>query len=143
MFELWTIIRIVFSIIFTFFTIYINEFITEISEKKCEFAKSLYISNGKLITSLLMILGISNIFLPINKFFASIPVIGSSYVLIFVVILFTELFILKRIASNLNDTENTKCRSKTYKSLTVFIEERSILECFFATIIISIIFFYL
>jgi hypothetical protein len=143
MFELWTIIRIVFSMIFTVFTIYINQFITEISEKNCDFAKSLYISNCKLITSLLMIIGIINIFVPINKFFASIPVIGSSYVLVFVVILFVELFILKRIASNLNDSENRKCRSKTYKSLTDFIEERSIVECFFATIIISIIFFYL
>ncbi len=143
MIEKWTILRIVFSLIITLVSIYITQFISAVGEKKCEFAKSLYVSNGKLISSLLMVIGVINIFMPINKFLSNIPILGSSYVLLFIVMLFTLLFILKRIVSNINEPENKKCNVKNYKSLMEFIDDRSITECMFYTFIISIIFFYL
>jgi hypothetical protein len=143
MFEWWTILRIVFSLIFTFICLYITKFINAIEAKKCPLSKSLYISNGKLCSSLLMLIGAINIFMPINKFVANIPVIGSSYVLLFILILFIKLFILKRIVSNLSESENKKCNVKTYKSLIYFINERSIQEMIYFTLIISIIFFYI
>ena len=93
-----------------------------------------------------MIVGGINIFMPINKFISNIPVLGSSYILLFIAALFTNFFIIKRIVSNINNPENKKCRNKTYKSykfLTDFIDTRSISECFYYTFIISILFFYL
>lgn len=143
MFEWWTILRIIFSLIFTLLSLYITQFINAIEEKKCPLSKSLYISNGKLCSTLLMLIGAINIFVPINKFVANIPVIGSSYVLLFILILFMTLFILKRIVGNLAESENKKCNVKTYKSLIYFINDRSMSEMIYFTLLISIIFFYI
>ena len=143
MFSLLTLLRICFSSAFTLIFIYISQFITEISNKKCPLSSSLYISNGKLLSSLLIIVGIINIVLPINKFVATIPVLGSSYVFLFIIILLILLIILKRIILNLKEDENKKCKLQNYKVLKKFINDRSINEIFIITIIISIIFFYL
>ena len=140
MFEFFTIIRILFSILFSLTYLYVSQFISEIGKKKCPLASSLYISNGKLLSSLLMLFGFINAFIPINKIIYNIPVIGSSYVLIFVGVLFGILFIIKRIADNLNEPENKKCKKKEYKFLIDFINNRSINECFLFTIIISIVY---
>ena len=143
MFEYLTLLRIVFSLSFGFIFLYVTQFITKVEKSKCPLSNSLYISNGKLLSSLLMLFGFINTFIPINKIIYNIPVIGSSYVLIFVGILFGILFIIKRIADNLNEDENKKCKKKEYKYLIDFINNRSINECFIFTIITSIVFFYL
>lgn len=139
----WTILRIIFSLAITMCSMYITQYITAIGDKKCELAKSLYISNGKLLSSLLMVISVVNIFMPVNKFLSNIPIIGSSYVFLFIVLLFMLLFILKRIVINLNEPENKKCKFKDYKSLTNFIDDLSYMQCCYITIIISIVFFYL
>jgi len=93
-----------------------------------------------------MVIGAINIFMPINKYLSNIPILGSSYILLFILALFVTFFILKRIVSNLDEAENTKCKNKTYKtykSLANFIDDRSITECIYFTLIISILFFYL
>lgn len=143
MFEYLTLLRIVFSLSFGFIFLYVTQFITKVEKSKCPLSNSLYISNGKLLSSLMMLFGFINTFIPINKIIYNIPVIGSSYVLIFVAILFGILFIIKRIADNLNEDENKKCKKKEYKYLIDFINNRSINECFIFTIITSIVFFYL
>lgn len=141
--EIWTILRIVFSIIFTLCSLYITQFIKAVEEKKCPISEGLYVSNGKLCSSLLMIIGVINIFLPINKFVATLPVIGSSYVLLFILLLFLELFMVKRIVVNLAESENRKCNVKSYRSFISFINDRSISEMIYFTLLTSIIFFYL
>ena len=143
MFEYLTLLRIVFSLSFGFIFLYVTRFITKVEKSKCPLSNSLYISNGKLLSSLMMLFGFINTFIPINKIIYNIPVIGSSYVLIFVAILFGILFIIKRIANNLNEDENKKCKKKEYKYLIDFVNNRSINECFIFTIITSIVFFYL
>jgi hypothetical protein len=139
----WTILRIIFSLAITMCSMYITQYITAIGDRKCELAKSLYISNGKLLSSLLMFISVVNIFMPVNKFLSNIPIIGSSYVFLFIVLLFMLLFILKRIVINLNEPENKKCNDKNYKSLTQFIDDISYAQCCYITIIIAVVFFYL
>jgi hypothetical protein len=139
----WTILRIIFSLSITMCAMYITHYISAISEKKCEFAKSLYVSNGKLLSSLLVFISTVNIFMPVNKFLSNIPIIGSSYVLLFIVLLFLLFFILKRIVINLDEPENKKCKVKDYKTLTNFIDGISYFQCSYITIIISVVFFYL
>ena len=143
MFEFFTIIRILFSLLFSLTYLYVYQFITEIGKKKCPLASSLYISNGKLISGLLISIGLINIIVPINKFIYTIPVIGSSYVFIIMMLIFIMFFIMKRSVSNLQEAENKKCRTKNYKVLQHFIENRSIPECIYITVAISIVFFYL
>jgi len=139
----WTILRIFFSLVITMCSMYITQYITAIGDRKCELAKSLYISNGKLLSSLLMFISVVNIFMPVNKFLSTIPIIGSSYVFLFILLLFMLLFILKRIVINLNEPENKKCNDKNYKSLTHFIDDISYVQCCYITIIIAVVFFYL
>ena len=139
----WTILRIIMSLTITMCAMYITQYISAISDKKCDFSKSLYVSNGKLLSSLLMLISVVNIFMPVNKFLSTIPIIGSSYVLLFILLLFMLLFILKRIVINLNDPENKKCKVKDYKVLTHFIDDLSYAQCSYITIFISIVFFYL
>ena len=134
----WTILRIVFSLSITMCAMYITQYISAIGDKKCELANSLYVSNGKLLSSLLVFISAVNIFMPVNKFLSNIPIIGSSYVLLFIL-----LFILKRIVINLDEPENKKCKIKEYKLLSNFISDISYFQCSYITIIISVIFFYL
>ena len=82
MFEFITIARILFSVVFSLTFLYVSQFITEVGKKKCPLASSLYISNGKLFGGILIMIGLINIILPINKFIYNIPVIGTSYVFI-------------------------------------------------------------
>ena len=143
MIEGWTIVRILFSLIITMSSMYITQYITAIGDRKCELAKSLYISNGKLLSSVLMFISAINIFIPVNKFLSNIPIVGSSYVFIFIILLFMLLFILKRIVINLDEPENKKCKIKDYKSFSNFISDISYAQCTYITIIISVLFFYL
>jgi len=143
MFEFITIARILFSVVFSLTFLYVSQFITEVGKKKCPLSSSLYISNGKLFGGILIMIGLINIILPINKFIYNIPVIGTSYVFIIMLLIFVMFFVLKRIISNLQEDENKKCRTKNYKPLRDFIENRSIAECIYITVAISIVFFYL
>ena len=144
MFSIWTILRIIFSIIFTVVHIYFTQFINAIEEKKnCPLSTGWRITNGKLISSLLMIIGLINIFLPASKFLSTIPLIGSSYVLLFVIALFSELFIIYRLVDNIGDDENSNCKVKGYNFIINFFSDKDLSQCVFYTIIVSVLFFYL
>lgn len=90
-----------------------------------------------------MIIGAINIFIPASKFLSTLPIIGSSYVLLFVLAVFILLFIINRLSINITEREDNSCKLKGYKTLIQFFNNRNILECIYITIIISIIFFYL
>jgi hypothetical protein len=144
MFSFWSILRIIYSLLFTVMCVYFTQFITAIEEKKkCPLSKGWRITNGKIISSLLMIVGLVNIFIPASKFLSTLPIIGSSYVLVFVLALFGDLIIINRLSINVAESDNSKCKLKGYNMLIDFFSEKSFIECIYFTIIISIIFFYL
>lgn len=145
-FSFWTILRIIYSLIFTIACGYVSNFIQAIADKKkCPLSEGWRITNGKLISSILMIIGAINIFIPVSKFLSTLPIIGSSYVLLFVLAVFLLLFIINRLSINIADREDNRCKITGYGYNTVidFFNERTIMECIYLTIIISIIFFYL
>ena len=90
-----------------------------------------------------MLIGGINIFVPASKLLSSIPIIGSSYVLIFVLAVFILLFIINRLSINIKEKNNSKCNIKGYDTILDFFNNRSTLECIYITVIISILFFYL
>ena len=95
MFSFFTILRIIYSSIFTLIAIYFTQFITAIeNKKKCSLSEGWRITNGKVLSSLLMIVGIVNIVVPANKFLSTLPIVGSSYILLFALALFGDLFII-------------------------------------------------
>ena len=143
-FSIWTILRIIYSLIFAFACSYISNFIQAIEHKKaCPLSEGWRITNGLLLSSVLMIIGSINIFFPASKLLASIPIIGSSYVLIFVLSVFMLLFIINRLSINIKEKNNSKCNIKDYDTIVNFFNNRSTLECIYITIVISILFFYL
>ena len=107
----WTVLRIIFSIIFTLSVLYIYKFILELSENKdCKLADGWRVSNSKTLALLLIIIGIINIIIPVSKFIAGLPIIGSVYVFLFVLGLFMLLFLINRICINIMENdENDDC----------------------------------
>ena len=62
-FSIWTILRIIYSLIFAFACSYISNFIQAIEHKKaCPLSEGWRITNGLLLSSVLMIIGSINIF---------------------------------------------------------------------------------
>ena len=144
MFSFWTILRIIYSLLFTAINIYITQFIKGIEDKKnCELATGWRITNGKVISSLLMIVGLINIFVPASKFLSTLPIIGSSYVLVFVLALLGELFIVNRLSINIDEDETSKCKPKGFDMLIKYFRSKTFFECVIITVIMSILFFYL
>ena len=144
MFSFWTILRIIYSLLFTAINIYITQFIKGIEDKKnCELSTGWRITNGKVISSLLMIVGLINIFVPASKFLSTLPIIGSSYVFIFVIALLGELFIVNRLSINIDEDETAKCKPKGFDMIIDYFSSKTFFECVIMTVVMSILFFYL
>ena len=144
MFSLLTIVRIAFNIFFAYGNLQITNFINHLEKQKdCPCSTGWKITNGKFISSLLFIVGLVNIFISANKILYSIPLIGSSYVFIFVFMLFMELFIMTRITKNLQEEECKGCDVKSFKSLCKLFRKRNTTDCIYVSVIVSIVFFYL
>lgn len=142
--SVFSILRIIYSILFTYASYYISNFIKAIQSKKaCPLSDGWRITNGLLISSILILIGVINIFVPASKLLASIPIIGSGYIFIFVLALFMLLFIINRLSINIKEKNNSKCNIKDYDTILNFFNNRSTLECIYITIVISILFFYL
>ena len=86
---------------------------------------------------------IINIFIPASKFLSTLPIIGSSYVLIFVLALLGELFIVNRLSINIDEDDNKKCKPKGFDMLINYFSSKTFFECVIITVILSILFFYL
>ena len=144
MFSFFTILRIIYSSIFTLIAIYFTQFITAIeNKKKCSLSEGWRITNGKVLSSLLMIVGIVNIVVPANKFLSTLPIVGSSYILLFALALFGDLFIIYRLAKNIDESEDSRCSIKGYDTIIDFFSTKTMMDCVYFSIIATIIFFYL
>lgn len=144
MFSYWTILRIIYSLFFTSINIYIIQFIKGIEDKKnCNLSTGWRITNGKIISSLMVIVGLINIFIPASKFLASLPIIGSSYVLFFVIALLGELFIVNRLSININEDLTMKCKPKGFNIIINYFSNKTFTDCIIITVVLSILFFYL
>lgn len=143
-FSIWTVARVIYSLAFTIGCSYISNFISKIEEKKkCPLSEGWRITNGKMLSSLLMIVSAINIFIPVSKFLSTLPIIGSSYVLLFVLAVFMLLFIINRLSVNISERDDSYCNIKGYDFIIDFFSDRTIMECIYITVIISMIFFYL
>ena len=147
---IWTVARVIFSIIFAGACWFLYSFLETISQnKECPLADGWRVSNGKLIATLMMAIWMVNIIIPANKFLAGLPIIGSSYVLLFVLALFMLIFIVNRISVNLiddPDNENNSClvdELDPYSTLIEWFGDLSFLQDVYITIITAMLFFYL
>jgi hypothetical protein len=144
MFSIFTIIRIIFNGIFAFSSLQASRAVTHIEKQTdCPCSKGWKISTAKPLSSLFFVISIINIFVSANNILSQIPLIGSSYALIFLLCLFMELFTMSRLAKCLQDEENSDCDIKGHEPLFKFFQQRSITECAYISIVLTIIFFYL
>lgn len=144
MFSLFTILRILFNGLFAFSFLQASRAIEHISKQTdCPCSQGWKISAGKPLSSLLFVIGSINIFISANNILSQIPLIGSSYSLLFLLCLFMNLYILSRLSNCLQETENSDCDITGYEPLFNFFKKISILDCSYISIILTIIFFYL
>jgi len=142
--SIWTILRVIYSLILTIAFNYSIKYLKSIKENEnCPLSDNWKTNNGLLAASLLLVITAINIFIPVSNFLSKLPIIGSSYVLLFVMILFLLTFSLNRLAININEREDSKCNMKAFNSFTDFWENRTFLEDVYITIGISMIFLYL
>jgi hypothetical protein len=143
-FSLWTIIRILYSLIFLSIHGYILQFTRDIELKKdCPLKDSWKVKNSKLLSSLLIVVSGINVVIPASKFLSNLPIIGSSYVLLFCLCLFAELFLVHRLSISLTDEYKKQCKPKGYNFLLEFFYNKGITECAIYTGVLAMIFFYL
>lgn len=144
MFSVFTILRIIFNGIFAFCSLQASRAVLHIEkQKKCPCSKGWKISTTKPLSSLFFVISIINIFISANNILSQIPLVGSSYALLFLLCLFMELLALSRLAKCLQDEENNNCDIKGYEPLFKFFQQLTIIECSYISIILTIIFFYL
>ena len=151
-FSFWTVLRIIFSILFTITGLYIYRFLNKLSQNEdCPLADGWRVSNGLMLSVLLSVIGAINIIIPASKFLASLPIIGSGYVLLFFLALFMLIFLLNRICINIDihndeleiEPQNSKCYLVQYSALITWFSNRTIMHDIYITIAISMLFFYL
>lgn len=141
---MWTILRVIYSLAFCIGFAYLGNYINAIeANDACPLASGWRITNGKMLSSLMMIIGAVNVFCPASKFLSTLPIVGSSYVLLFVLGVFMDLFIINRLAINLEEREDSLCVIKGYGWITEFFASKSVADCIYYTLGISIVFFYL
>ena len=143
-FSIWSILRIIYSLAFCIGFAYLGNYIKAIeANSACPLSSGWRITNGKMLSSIMMVIGAVNVFCPASKFLSTLPIIGSSYVLLFVLGVFMDLFIINRLAVNLEEREDSLCTIKGYSWITDFFANKGVSDCIYYTLGISIVFFYL
>lgn len=137
-------LRLVLSLAILVFSFIVNGFLTNLEkQKKCPCNSGWRITNGKLFSLLLVVIAGVNLFMPASKFLSSLPLVGSTYILFFMMLVFVLLFILQRLSKELKTPECKKCKVQLYEPLINFFYNRSVTETIYFTIIITIVFFYI
>lgn len=144
-FSIWNILRIIYSLAFCIGFAYLGNYIKAIESNgsACSLSSGWRITNGKMLSSIMMIIGGVNVFCPASKFLSTLPIIGSSYVVLFVLGVFMNLFIINRLAINLEEDGESLCKIKGYGWITDFFSSKGVSDCIYYTLGISIVFFYL
>lgn len=137
------ILRLILSLAILIFCIVVNGLLSNLEkQKKCPCNSGWRIINGKLFSMMLAVIAGINLFMPASKFLSSLPLVGSAYILFFMLMVFIILFILIRLSKELETPDCKKCKVDMYKPLIIFFRNRSVAECVYFTIIITVIFFY-
>jgi hypothetical protein len=143
-FSIWTILRIIYSLGFSIGFAYLGNYVKAIEDNDaCPLSSGWRITNGKMFSSIMMVIGAINVFYPASKLLSTLPIIGSSYVFLFVLCVFMNLFIINRLAINLEERVDSLCVIKGYSGITDFFANKGVTDCIYYTLGISIIFFYL
>lgn len=140
-------LRIVLNIGFAVLNMIANRYINAIADNAkydCPVSTGWKITNGKLITSLLFIVACVNIFLPINNVVASIPLIGTGGILLFLMLLSIELYILKSVSKQLKSKEcsENNCDVSEFKIIRNYMAKQSISNLLIISAFATVIFFY-
>lgn len=135
-------LRYVLNGLFIILNLMINNFFNDINNQKtCPIKKDWKIENGILISNVLFLCGIINIFIPLNKYITNIPIVGGWYVYIFMIVLFVELYLVLFTVENLNKI-GKKCSKDKIKIIYNLFKDKNMLSCLYFTIASSIVLFY-
>jgi len=139
--------RIVIHSILTLIFLFANGFINRIAKndpETCPSARGWRIVNGKFISSILFFASLVNIFIPVNTFINSIPIIGSSGILLHILLTLILAYIINSLCRQLNEPENAGCKHiDGFKYVQGIIAKTPLTYVLITSICISIISFYI
>lgn len=135
--------RIGISSMFVIFCLMTNHYLNTIKKlENCPCNKGWKITNGIILTNTFLLVNFVNLILPINKMIYSVPLIGSTYMFLYALILFVILFIIANVSAELKKEECKKCRVDSIKTIYDLFKDLTIRNCLYATTILVIIGFW-
>lgn len=136
--------RLGISVSFVLFSLLTNQYLNTIKKlENCPCNKGWKIENGIILSNVFLLINLLNLIIPINKMIYSMPLIGSSYMFIYGIILFVILFIITNVAIELKKEECKDCKIDSIKYMYDLFKDMTIKNCIYATILLVIIGFWL
>lgn len=96
------------------------------------------IENGIIISNLLILVCILNLFISVNKFLYRIPLIGTAYMGLYGLFIFMLLYILSSISHELDDEKCKECNIDNVNMLYTYFKDINYKSCAYAAFIIVI-----
>jgi hypothetical protein len=124
-------LRFIINLIFLIIQIYIYKLLEYIEEQgeNCPCSSGWKLAQVKLITNIMILLNVINMFVPLNSGLHNIPLIGGSISLIYLLLLSLELVLVSSITKEF-DTPNCKdCNTEEYQSIVNFFQGSSYIGC--------------
>lgn len=138
--------KFLFYIIFIIGNYVIYDFTSHIqNQEACECRTGWKIENLKMISILSMLMGITNLVLPLNQVFYNIPLISGFFSIGILTLLFVEIFSLVRLVRNLVNDEKCSdtCQVTGYEHIINTTYDLSLSVCVFIAFAIAIGLLYL
>lgn len=136
--------RTIFNILLMIFTISINSFINSIKKlENCPCKTDWKLNHGVTISNIFILLSLVNIIIPINRIVNSLPLIGNFFIIGYCVLLFTLLYIITSISDELSTAKCKSCDIEQISVLHNMFKDVKTHNCFYASVGLSIISFYI
>ena len=137
-------VRTIFNLLLVLFTMSINSFINSIKKlENCPCKEDWKLNHGITLSNLFILVSLANIVLPINRVLNSLPLVGNFFIMGYCLLLFTLLYIVTSMSADLSKSECGSCNIEQISFLHNMFKDIKTHNCFYASVGLSIISFYL
>ncbi len=140
----WSYIRLGVNLLALLFQMWIYQYLISIeNQPNCPCNSGWKLTQGKMISSLMFVICLANLFYPINNLVMNVPVIGSGAIAVFIFLMGLEFFVVNRISKQVISYKcREKCTVEGHKTINGIFAEMTMLSSIFWAFILSIILFY-
>lgn len=128
----------------TIFSAMTNLFLNKLKDQpNCPCNGGWRIENGVLLANTLLIISILNIPMPFNRVLYTVPLLGTTYMVLFLLLIASLLYILISISNELKEEKCKSCKLNDIKVLYNYFKDSNYKSCFYASGILVVIGFWL